>query len=118
MTRENEHRPDMAEQNMGQQSPEDPKAKFAQMVENAKEGAIQGKYLPEKTIPKDMEGQREYNAIDKEEVQFHADLAKALRDNFAKREDELPQDLQIDFGVKFTQLKKKIEDFNQQWEGK
>ena len=44
MTRENEHRPDMAEQNMGQQSPEDPKAKFRSMVEDAKKSA---KYVGE-----------------------------------------------------------------------
>lgn len=117
MNRENEHRPDMAEQNMGQQSPEDPKAKFAQMVENAKsESTGKGNYLPKKVLPDDMGGQREYNQIDHEEVLYHADLAKALQENFAKRVDELPQDIQVDLGVRRSQLEKKIVDFNKKWE--
>lgn len=39
MNREQENRPDVAEQSMGQGNPEDPKAKFEGMVDKAKAGA-------------------------------------------------------------------------------
>jgi hypothetical protein len=123
MNREQEHRPDMAEQKMGQQSPEDPKSKFQKMVEGGRQQANSEKMSPEEqktSLENSREDDQKYLDQQREKVRELFQLMKSNEQAVADLQDPNKKfdrsGLAVDpAGKKLEQFQKALAQNKEDW---